>query len=294
MRAFAVQTLGVRNCGPPMLEWFTRGADGGAMFRRLIVVAIACLGFQAGALAQSPLGVIVLHGKQGTPTGTQGLSVIASNLQSAGHKVVVPAAPWGRGAWETINVTIEDVMGQLDGLAAQLRAQGAGRIVVIGHSLGAAVGLAYGAQRPGLAGLVMLAPGHNPAYAYRSNDRVRADVDRARRLIEQGKGNDMMNGSDSNQGSSITMSVRAAVYYSWQDPNGLASMPVQAPRLPAATPLLMVVGEKDPIFSRAEQLFYKPAAKNPYSRYVTNGANHFETPMAAAKVVTDWVNGLPR
>ena len=261
---------------------------------RWLAIAIACLAIQASALAQNALGIIVLHGKQGTPTGNQGLSVIAANLQSAGHKVVVPTMPWARGAWETINVTVDDVFGQLDGLAGQLRAQGAGRIVVIGQSLGAAVGLGYAVQRPNLAGLVMLAPGHNPAFAYRSNGRARADVDHARSLIEQDKGNETMNGSDSNQGSNITMSVRAAVYYSWQDPNGLASMSVQAPRLAAATPLLMVVGEKDPIFSRAEKLFYRPAAKNPYSRYVTNGANHFETPMAGAKVVTDWVNGLPR
>jgi hypothetical protein len=37
----------------------------------------------------------------------------------------------------------------------------------------------------------------------------------------------------------------------------------------------------------------RPAAKHPYSKYVTNGASHFET-LAATKVVTDWVNGLPR
>ena len=259
-----------------------------------IAAMVACLAVPAGALAQSPLGIIVLHGKQGTPTGNQGLSVIASNLQSAGHKVVQPAMPWGRGSWESINVTVEDMLGLLDAQAAQLRAQGAGRIVVIGHSLGAAVGLAYAVERGNLAGLVMLAPGHNPAGAYRSNDKIRVDVDRARQLVEQGKGNETINAADNNQGSNITMSVRAAVYYSWQNPNGIASMPVEAPRMPAATPLLMVLGEKDPAYGRAEGQLYRPAAKNPYSKYVTNGANHFETPMAATKVVTDWVLGLPK
>jgi pimeloyl-ACP methyl ester carboxylesterase len=263
------------------------------MIRRLFAVMLACVALSAGAFAQDKLGVILLHGKQGTPTGNQGMSVIAANLQGAGHKVVVPSMPWARGAWENINVTVEDVLALLDGQAAQLRAQGAGRIVVVGHSLGAAVGLAYAVERGTLAGLVMLAPGHNPAGAYR-NDKIRRDVDQARALVEQGKGNEAIHGGDSNQGSSITMSVRAAVYWSWQNPSGLASMPAEAPRLPAATPLLMVVGEKDPMAGRAEGLLYKPAAKNPYSRYVTNGASHFETPMAAAKVVTDWINGLPR
>jgi len=30
-------------------------------------------------------------------------------------------------------------------------------------------------------------------------------------------------------------------------------------------------------------MLYKPAAKNPYSRCVTNGAGHAETPMAARR-----------
>jgi pimeloyl-ACP methyl ester carboxylesterase len=264
------------------------------MIRRVFAIMLACLALSAGALAQDKLGVIILHGKQGYPGQNKGLSVIASNLQSAGLKVVQPAAPWGRGAWETINVTVEEALAQLDGYANQLRAQGATRIVVIGHSLGACTGLAYAVERGTLAGLVMLAPGHDPARRYQGSDKARQDVDRARALVQQGKGNETMTGSDINQGASIIMSVRAAVYYSWQNPNGLASMTYEAPRLPAATPLLMVVGEKDPMYGRADGLIYKPAAKNPYSRYVTNGAGHADTPWAAAKVTTDWVLGLPR
>ena len=267
------------------------------MIRRVFAIlaaCVACIAFSAEAPAQDKLGVIVLHGKQGTPTGNQGLSVIAANLQAAGHKVIVPAAPWGHGAWETINVTVEEALAQLDGYAAQLRTQGATRIVVIGHSLGACVGLAYAVERGNVAGLVMLAPGHRPDARYRFSDKGRRDLDRARALVNQGKGNETISGSDGNQGSSITMTVRAAVYASWHEPNGLASMSAEAPRLPASTTLLMVVGDKDPIHDRAEGMLYKPAAKNPYSRYVTNGASHVETPMAAAKVTTDWVLGLPR
>src|SRR6476660_9571395 len=116
------------------------------MLRRLIAILIACVAVPASGLAQDKLGVIILHGKQGTPTGNQGLSVIAANLQSAGDKVVQPASPWGRGGWETINVTVDEALAQLDGQAAQLRAQGANRIVMIGHSLGACVALAYAVE----------------------------------------------------------------------------------------------------------------------------------------------------
>jgi pimeloyl-ACP methyl ester carboxylesterase len=264
-----------------------------SVWQRLAFVVV-CLVVPVSAGAQAPLGIIMVHGKQGTAIGNQGMAIIASNLQSAGHKVIQPTLPWGRGSWETIDITAEGALDLLDGYANRLRGQGAGRIVMIGHSLGAAVGLAHAVERGPLGGLVMLAPGHSPAALYQSNDRIRRDVDRARLLVEQGKGNEVIAGGDANQGNLLAMTVRAAVYYSWQNPNGLASMPSEAPRLPATTPLLMVVGDKDRIALYARGQLYQPAARNPYSQYVTNGANHIDTPMAAAKVVTDWVNGLPR
>ena len=68
----------------------------------------------------------------------------------------------------------------------------------------------------------------------------------------------------------------------------------QAPRLPFSIPLLMVVGEKDPSFRRARPVWYDAAPRNPYSRFVTVGADHFTTPFAASKQIVDWIDGLPR
>ncbi len=259
----------------------------------LVLLAVA-IGLQAPvARAQDRIGVILLHGKQGTPQ-QQGLAAIASSLESAGAKVVAPSMPWSRGAWEHVNVTVEQVFAQLDSQVAALRSQGAGRIVIGGHSLGADVALAYAVARGNLAGLVMAAPGHQPGLAYRRNASIRAAVDRARTLVEQGRGNEPFSGPDNNQGTTFTVSTTAAVYYSWMNPNGLAAMDVQAPRLPATTPLLLVIGRKDPFFERAESLVYKPAARNPYSQYVVVEADHAQTPFAASKRITDWIVGLPR
>ncbi len=260
----------------------------------LFILLLAAIGLAAPAQAQDRIGVIFLHGKQGSPQKTQGLGVITSSLESGGAKVVTPTMAWSAGGWDNINVTVEQVFAQLDAQAAALRSQGARRIVVGGHSLGAAVALAYAVARGNLAGLVMVGPGHQPAGAYRSNASIRAAVDRARALVEQGRGNDSFSGPDSNQGTAFTVSTTAAAYYSWMDPNGLASMHVQAPRLPATTPLLLVIGRKDPFFERAESLVYRPAAKNPYSKYVVVEADHVQTPFVAAKQISDWILGLPR
>lgn len=260
----------------------------------LLLLLASAIGLLApSARAQDRIGVILLHGKQSTPQ-QQGMAIIASSLEGAGAKVVAPSMPWSTGAWERVNVTVEQVFAQLDGQAAALRSQGAGRIVIGGHSLGANVALAYAAARGNLAGLVMIAPGHQPGGAYRRNASIRAAVDRAHALVEQGRGNDPFSGPDDNQGATFTVSTTAAVYYSWMNPTGLAAMDVQAPRLPATTPLLLVIGRKDPFFERAESLVYKRAARNPYSQYVVVEADHVQTPFAASKRITDWIIGLPR
>ena len=66
-----------------------------------------------------------------------------------------------------------------DGVDASfmLRSQGAARIVVAGQSLGANIALSYAVERGNVAAVVMAAPGHNPGFLYRSNDRVRMDVE---------------------------------------------------------------------------------------------------------------------
>lgn len=265
----------------------------------LFAVAMACP-LALPASAQDKVGIILMHGKQGTSTGTvTGLPDLAQSLRSAGHLVVVPTMPWSAGAWETINVTVEQAYAAIDQHAAELRRQGARRIVVAGQSLGANMALSYavekgGVDKGGVAGLVMMAPGHNPAYFYSSNESFKKAVDRAAELTKAGQGSQPFGGPDFNTNSNPTVSTTAAIYFSWMDPRGKASMDVVASRLPASVPLLMVGGEQDPATRRSKRSYYEPAAKNSYSKYITVPADHLTTPAASVKPVTDWINGLPK
>src|SRR5690242_11700381 len=99
----------------------------GGLARVCLAIAVL-LAVAAPAAAQGTVGVILMHGKQGSPN-TPGLRDIASKAQAAGMKVVVPSMPWGTGGWEKINVTPDQVFAMIDGYANQLRAQGAQRIV---------------------------------------------------------------------------------------------------------------------------------------------------------------------
>jgi dienelactone hydrolase len=257
-----------------------------------IVSTVLALLAISPAHAQDKIGVILMHGKQSTPTATPGLNVIASNLQSAGHLVVAPTMPWARGAWESINVTVDQVLATIDGHAAALRGQGATRIVIGGQSLGANIALSYAVERGNVAGVVMLSPGHNPIGT--SRGPTGKDIERARALVDAGKGGESFTGGDNNQGDSITMRTTAAVYLSWLGPRGKASMQAQAPKLPANIPLLMVIGEGDRSFAWMKGAVYDPAAKHTYSKYATNGGNHGTAALAASKLVTEWIVALPK
>ena len=79
-----------------------------------------------------------MHGKWGTPD--KGIQPIELELRGAGFRVVSPEMPWSdRRAYDA---SFDDVMAQLDGEVAKLRAAGARKIVIGGQSFGANIALA--------------------------------------------------------------------------------------------------------------------------------------------------------
>jgi len=257
--------------------------------------ALVALVSQAGlsfAQAGGTLGVVLLHGKQSRPN-TPGLNDISARLSSIGARVLVPAMPWEGQGWERIAVTVDQVHAMIDGFVGQLRGQGAQRIVIGGQSLGANMALSYAVARQNVAACVMLAPGHSPGYVYRTYSDVPGLLDKAAAMISAGQGNQPFRGTDDNQGTKLTLNTTAAAYASWMNPRGPAAMQAQAPLLPASIPLLMVMGKQDPAFNFNEANVYKPAAKNPYSKYIVVNAGHRDTDFAAAAQVVSWIGGLP-
>lgn len=254
--------------------------------------SLVSLSTMRSPLAQAgSIGIILMHGKQSNYR-VAGLQDVASKAQSAGMKAVVPEMPWAGSGWEKISVTPDQVFGLIDGYAAQLRGQGATRIVVGGSSLGANMALAYAVARQNVAGVVMAAPGHQPGFYYSNNPGIREAVDKAAAMVQAGQGNQPFTGPDDNQGSNLRLSTTAEVYLRWMSPRGAASMQVQAPNLPASIPLMLIVGSKDVAHRFAENTIYKPAAKNPYSKYIVVEASHGNTDHAASARIVDWIKGL--
>jgi pimeloyl-ACP methyl ester carboxylesterase len=255
------------------------------------LAAAAVLGTAGGALAQSDIGVVLMHGKQSPPGAFADMS---AQLRAKGMKVMAPAMPWARGQWERISVTVEAAHQQIDGMVAQLRAQGARRIVVGGHSIGANVALSYAAQRGNVAGVILIAPGHQPPFYYRSMLDFRAALERAAGLVQSGQGGQPFSGPDNNQGRTFTISTTAEVYLSWMSPQRLANMSGQAPRVSPRIPVMMIIGSGDPAFAMAQSSIYQPAAKHAYSKYVAiQGGDHISVLGTAGNYVSEWLQGLP-
>jgi pimeloyl-ACP methyl ester carboxylesterase len=239
------------------------------------------------------LGIILLHGKLGDPLERDGLDALALGLLAAGHAIALPSMPWSHEGWLTIDRDVPASLMLIDRMATQLRGQDARHIVLVGHSLGADVALAYAVSRGDLAGLVMVDPEHRPAALAGRDAATRAALERARALVAEGRGDARFTGphGDGGDGAGLVLTTRAAVYLSWMDPTGLAEMSVQAPHLPPSIPLMLAVGRHDPFRDEAEQAVYRPAARHPYSRWLAGEAPQA---LAARGAIEEWIVGLPR
>jgi pimeloyl-ACP methyl ester carboxylesterase len=231
-------------------------------------------------------GIVYLHGKAGWPGGLDG--GILSSLEDEGALIAEPEMPWSFR--RRYAATYDQAMAEIDAVVAGLRAKGATRIVVIGHSLGANAAIGYAARHPDLAAVVALAPGHLPE-AERMRSFVSDAVAHAKQLIAAGQGDVPQTFPDMAQGIPLVAHATPVVYLSMFDPDGPAVIPKNAAAM-GPVPLLWVVGKLDPIDRRGPEYAFNAGAKNPKSKYIEVFAGHLTTPLVARKQVVDWINSL--
>jgi pimeloyl-ACP methyl ester carboxylesterase len=236
------------------------------------------------------LGIVYLHGKAAWPGALNG--GILGSLKDEGALIATPEMPWS--FHRRYAATYDEAMTEIDSAVAGLKAKGAQRIVIIGHSLGANAAIGYAARHPDLAGVVALAPGHLPE-AGNMRSFVADAVARAKTLVASGQGDVPQSFPDMAQGIPLTATATPIVYLSMFDPDGPAVIPKNAAAMGAAAhpvPLLWVVGKLDPIDRRGPEYAFDAAAKNPKSKYIEVFAGHLTTPLAARNDVVAWINSL--
>jgi pimeloyl-ACP methyl ester carboxylesterase len=267
------------------------------MNRRLLLVLVhalcALVPFGAGGLANAAskadlhgVGIVYLHGKGSWPGALDG--GILSALKDEGALVATPEMPWSYK--RKYSATYDQAMAEIDAAVDGLKADGALRIVVIGHSLGANAAIGYAARHPDLAAVVALAPGHLPEVDGLRR-YTREAIAQAKQMVAAGRGDVSQHFPDLAQGVPFPATATPSVYLSMFDPDGPAVIPRNAAAM-GSVPFLWVVGTLDPIYRLGRDYAFKAGAKNPKSQYVEVFAGHLTTPLAARKKVVEWLNSL--
>ena len=153
---------------------------------RWIFAILACLLAIAPVAARADaIGVVLMHGKQGTPDEHY-LAYLSQQIEKAGFPVDRPTMCWSRT--RIYDRALLDCMADIDDLIARLKNCGATAIVVAGHSLGGFGAILYGSLHDGLKGVIALAPGPSPGVVNRPE--VATGMQRAQILIAAGHGNE--------------------------------------------------------------------------------------------------------
>lgn len=259
--------------------------------RRLVTLALLAASTLLGGIAhaQDKIGVLMLHGKNPGSNRDPNMSRLKPVLEDAGMLVLYPDMPWSRTRY--LDGNWDKAMAEMATHVKTLRSQGATKIVIAGHSMGVPAGMSFAARGGDVQALVLLAPGHVPARYYTSqqNTIVRESIDEARKLVADGKGDSRERFNDINQGKQLPVVTTAKDYLSYFDPTSDADMGVTAPRIPAGTPVMTVVGDEDGISKYAKPYFADKFPANPKSQYLEVKANHLTTPVVASEAVVQWI-----
>lgn len=254
---------------------------------RILAALTAILLSASGVLAgPADVGVVYMHGKWSSPKW-EGVTVVTDALSRSGYTVENLEMPWSRQ--RDYDADYGEALAEIDAAVARLKAKGASRIVIGGHSFGANAALAYGATRDGIAGVMVLAPGHSPDI---QAEFFSASVNKAKAMIAEGRAESFAKFDDMNQGRTKEVDMRARVYLSYFDPQGLGAMSLTAPKLRAGSALLLLIGDQDRWFERAKSVIFDKAPADPRSRYVAIASNHKETPKDGIQDILAWLKSF--
>jgi pimeloyl-ACP methyl ester carboxylesterase len=243
-------------------------------------------GIQAGwAQNQATIGIVLLHGKDGLPSGH--IAKLADALREKGYVVSTPTMPWAKGL--IYSASYEDCLKLIKTEVYLLRAKGLKNIVVAGHSIGAHMALAYAGIDSDLAGIILLAPGHYPETYARKWKPVSDSVAEAKGLLAQS--NDKRTYfNEINNGEEITVLAKPADYLSFCDPDGSGQLSTALNSFRHSLPVLLI-SECAPRLDPKTAIF-DVLPPNGKSQFIKSLADHTEVPDASITDVLKWLKTL--
>ena len=268
------------------------------MLRLLHLLLLPLLGLIAGlALADTPspapgpllgpaLGVVLMHGKGGSPD--KHVAGLANALRQQGVLVANLDMPWsGRREYDADVASAEH---QVSEALASLRSQGARKLVLAGHSQGGLFALYLAGHLP-VDGVIAIAPGGNVG-AGLLHDQLADTLAKARELLAAGHGEEKTRLADF-EGSKgrYPVTTTPRIYLDWFDPEGTMNQGKAVRQLPAGLPVLYISPEGDyPALQRVRQSMFDALPTNPASQLLIPPGSHLQAPAAAIPGIVDWLS----
>lgn len=257
-----------------------------------LLAAIACAALLAllplRATAQAPaadIGIVVLHGKGGNPDGLT--KPLSDGLAARGFPVASLEMPWSKRRSYDKDVAAAEK--EVSAALQALRARGAKKLFVAGHSQGAVFAIHYAARQP-VDGLIIIAPGGNVATVFYQG-KISGSVDRARDLVAAGKGGEIADFEEFEGGRGNWMvRTSAASYFSWFDPQGAMNQMKSSAALPKTLPVLHVAPTSDyPALLRAKKEMFNALPDHPLKKLYEPNSDHRSAPRDSVDEIARWV-----
>ncbi len=258
------------------------------MSRLIALLLLAAAGFSWPASAQTPakIGVVVMHGKGGSPE--KSVADLARGLRAKDILVENLEMPWSGRRNYDVDVAAAEKQVQ-DALDA-LRAAGATKVFIAGHSQGGVFALHLGG-RLAADGIVAIAPGGSVGSRV-FRDKLGSSLEEARKYVAEGKGGERERLLDY-EGSRGTYPVVAipSAYVTWFDPEGAMNEVRAEKALKPGLPVLLVAPKHDyPGLASRKDAVFKALPPTPYTRMVEPDVDHLHSPGASVEEIARWVH----
>ena len=260
----------------------------GLVKRFIALLAIsACLVAQA---EDSKIGVVVMHGKGGTPT--KFVSGLASSLEHSGFLVANLEMPWsGRRDYD---VDISSAEQEVSTAIAVLQKNGARKVFLAGHSLGGLFAFYFGGKHH-VDGIIAIAPGGDTSNTA-LREKIADSIERAHSLVNDGKGREKTRFSDyENSKGLYNIFTTPVAYLSWFDPDGAMNETQEIKSISPETPVLFIGPTNDyPFLIRTKASMFGLLAKNPLTKLYEPDSNHLGAPSASITEIQTWINAVSK
>jgi dienelactone hydrolase len=238
----------------------------------------------APTLADAPqIGIVVMHGKGGAPN--KFVNVLADGLTAKGLLVANIEMSWSKS--REYDVPADQAVEEIKAALAGLKAKGAKKLFVAGHSLGGTFAVYFGGVHP-IDGIIGIAPGGssaNPTVAR----AIAPGLAKARELIAEGKGKERAELIDyePSKGGAYPINSVPEAYVSFFDPNGIMNSSRTAPQVKA--PVLWGVATRDyPGLRKVSPPLFKEFPAHPLNKYFEPEADHLNAPGASVDEIVAW------